>query len=94
MFAVTLGELPADDVPAGSGMNQTLQNLGNSVGVAIAVTVLGEVAVGDIDAFPALWIASAITTGVAVVAAVAAVRTGRSRGAGGPGAGGVGARPR
>jgi EmrB/QacA subfamily drug resistance transporter len=78
MFAVTLGELPSDDVPAGSGMNQTLQNLGNSVGVAVAVTVLGDVAIGDVDAFPALWVASAITTAIAVVAAVAAVGTGRS----------------
>ncbi|HEV8297072.1 MAG TPA: MFS transporter [Acidimicrobiales bacterium] len=68
MLSVTISTLPLEAMSAGTGLNQTLQNLGNTLGVAIAVTVLGEVTVGDRTGFTGLWIASAIVTLAAVVA--------------------------
>ena len=66
MLAVSLAALPVDSMAAGASLSQTLQNIGNVLGVAITVTALGEIAVGDLGAFPAMWVASAVTTMVAV----------------------------
>ena len=51
---------------AGASLSQTLQNIGNTLGIAIMVTALGEASVGDLEAFPGQWVASAVTTLVAV----------------------------
>jgi EmrB/QacA subfamily drug resistance transporter len=74
MMAIIISPLPLASMSAGTGLNQTLQNLGNTLGVAIAVTVLGEITVGDRAGFPALWVASAIVAVVAVAAAMGAIR--------------------
>jgi EmrB/QacA subfamily drug resistance transporter len=71
MFAVTLSRLPVAALPLGSGLNQTLQNLGNVLGVAVVVTVLGTTTLADRGAFPAVWFASAAAT---VVAAAVGMR--------------------
>jgi hypothetical protein len=65
MYAVTLSALPLNAMSAGAGMNQTLQNLGNTLGVAIVVTALGELTLRHVGAFPGVWVASAITTLIA-----------------------------
>ena len=36
------------------------------LGVAIMITALGEISVGDLGEFPGMWVASAITTMIAV----------------------------
>ena len=66
MLAVSLATLPSRSMAAATSLSQTLQNLGSTLGVAIAVTALGEITVGDMGAFPALWFASAATTLLAV----------------------------
>jgi EmrB/QacA subfamily drug resistance transporter len=66
MLAVSLATLPVDSMASGASLSQTLQNIGNTLGVAIMITVLGEVTVGDLGAFPGVWVASAITTMLAV----------------------------
>jgi hypothetical protein len=43
-----------------------LQNIGNTLGVAIMVTALGDVVLGDLGTFPRMWTACAVTTAVAV----------------------------
>jgi EmrB/QacA subfamily drug resistance transporter len=73
LYAVTLSRLPIPSMPLGSGLNQTLQNLGNVFGVAIVVTVLGETALGDRGAFPHVWWASAVATVVAAAVGIRAV---------------------
>lgn len=67
MMAVSLSTLPAEAMASATGLSQTLQNIGSTVGVGIMVTVLGEAEVGDRGAFPAAWIASAVMTVAAVV---------------------------
>ena len=57
---------------AGASLSQTLQNIGNTLGVAIMVTALGEATVGDLGSFPAMWVASAVTTSLAVAVCVLA----------------------
>jgi MFS family permease len=76
LFAVTLSSLPVPSLPAATGLNQTLQNLGNVFGVALVVTVLGEVAVGDRGRFPAVWVASAVAMVAAAAVGVRALGTG------------------
>ena len=66
MLAVSLQTLPIESMAAGASLSQTLQNIGNTLGVAIMITVLGEIAVGDLGEFPGVWIASAVTTMLAV----------------------------
>jgi len=66
MLAVSLSTLPSPSMAAGASLSQTLQNIGNTLGIAIMVTALGEASVGDLGAFPGAWIACAITTVVAV----------------------------
>ena len=66
MLAVSLQTLPIESMAAGASLSQTLQNIGNTLGVAIMITALGEIAVGDIGEFPGMWIASAVTTMLAV----------------------------
>ena len=66
MLAVSLATLPVDSMAAGASLSQTLQNIGNTLGVAIMITALGEISVGDLGAFPGMWVASAITTMLAV----------------------------
>jgi EmrB/QacA subfamily drug resistance transporter len=66
LFAVSLLALPVADLPLGSGLNQTVQNIGNVLGVAVVVTVIGDATLGDRGRFPAIWIAAAV---VALVAA-------------------------
>jgi MFS family permease len=73
LFAVTLSRLPIPSMPLGSGLNQTLQNLGNVFGVAVVVTILGETVLGDRGRFPAVWLASAIATVVAAAVGIRAV---------------------
>jgi MFS family permease len=75
LFAVTLSLLPVPSLPVGSGLNQTLQNLGNVLGVAIVVTVLGATALGDRGSFPEVWFASAAATVVAAVIGLRAFAT-------------------
>ena len=66
MLAVSLSTLPSPSMAAGASLSQTLQNIGNTLGIAIMVTALGEASVGDLGAFPGAWIACGITTVVAV----------------------------
>jgi hypothetical protein len=40
------------------------------LGVAIMITVLGDVTLGDLGAFPGVWVASAVTTMLAVAVCV------------------------
>lgn len=80
MMAVSLSTLPADAMAAATGLSQTLQNIGSTVGVGIMVTLLGEAQVGDRGSFPAAWCASAATA-VAAVALGAWVADGRRAGA-------------
>ena len=72
MLAVSLATLPIESMAAGASLSQTLQNIGNTMGVAIMVTALGEATVGDLGSFPAMWVASAITTSLAVAVCVLA----------------------
>ena len=67
MLALSLATLPVDSMAAGASLSQTLQNIGNTLGVAIMVTALGEVAIGDLGSFPRMWTACALTTAVAVI---------------------------
>jgi NTE family protein len=67
MLALSLATLPVDSMAAGASLSQTLQNIGNTLGVAIMVTALGEVAIGDLGSFPRMWAACAVTTAVAVL---------------------------
>jgi hypothetical protein len=76
LFAVTLSSLPVASLPAGTGLNQTLQNLGNVFGVAVVVTVLGEVSVGDRGRFPGVWVASAVAMVAAAAVGVRALGSG------------------
>ena len=66
MLAVSLQTLPIESMAAGASLSQTLQNIGNTLGVAIMITALGEISVGDLGEFPGMWVASAITTMIAV----------------------------
>lgn len=66
MLAVSLATLPAASMAAATSLSQTLQNIGSTLGVAVMVTALGKVAVGDVGAFPAMWAASALITALAV----------------------------
>ncbi len=75
LTAWALAGVAPDEMSAGAGLNQTLQGLGNTLGVAIVVTVLGEVAFGDVGRFPVVWLASAVLT----LAATAIVWSDRSR---------------
>jgi MFS family permease len=67
IFAVTLSGIPVAALPTGSGLNQTLQNVGNVFGVAVVVTVIGEATLADRGSFPSVWVASAVVTAVAAV---------------------------
>jgi fucose permease len=67
MLAVSLSTLPSGSMAAGASLSQTLQNIGNTLGIAIMVTALGHASVGDLGAFPGAWTACAIITTVAVV---------------------------
>ena len=67
MLAVSLAALPAESMAAATSLSQTLQNIGSTLGVAVMVTVLGETTVGRVGSFPAMWVASAITTALAVI---------------------------
>jgi len=66
MLALSLSSLPSASMAAGASLSQTLQNIGNTLGIAIMVTALGEASVGDLGAFPGAWVACAIVTLVAV----------------------------
>lgn len=66
MLAFSLATLPVDSMAAGASLSQTLQNIGNTLGVAIMVTALGDVVIGDLGTFPRMWTACAVTTAVAV----------------------------
>ncbi|MEO5841566.1 MAG: MFS transporter [Acidimicrobiales bacterium] len=70
MLAVSLSTLPIEAMAAGASLSQTLQNIGNTLGVAIMITALGEITVGDLGAFPGMWVASAVTTMLAVAVCV------------------------
>ena len=52
-----------------------------TLGVAIMITALGEVTIGDLGAFPAMWVASAVTTMLAVAVCVVVSEPVRSEGA-------------
>ena len=65
-MSVSLATLPTESMAAGMSLSQTLQNIGNTLGVAIMITALGEITVGDLGAFPSMWVASAATTIIAV----------------------------
>ena len=67
MLALSLATLPIDSMAAGASLSQTLQNIGNTLGVAIMVTALGDVTLGDLGAFPRMWTACAVTTAAAVL---------------------------
>ncbi len=75
LTAWALAGVAPDEMSAGAGLNQTLQGLGNTLGVAIVVTVLGDVTFGDVGTFPVVWVASAGLT----IAATAIVWSDRSR---------------
>jgi EmrB/QacA subfamily drug resistance transporter len=65
MLAVSLATLPTDAMAAATSLSQTLQNIGSTIGVALMITALGTIAVGDLGRFPAVWVMSAVTTFVA-----------------------------
>jgi MFS family permease len=65
MLAVSLATLPTDSLAAATGLSQTVQNIGSTVGVALMITVLGTAVLGETGRFPAVWVMSAIATFVA-----------------------------
>lgn len=66
MMAVSTATLPNASMAAGLSLSQTVQNLGSTLGIATAVTALGATTAGRLGSLPALWVASAIATAIAV----------------------------
>ncbi len=74
LFAMIMQQLPADDFSNGASVTQTLQRIGNALGVAVMVTVLDTTLVrGRIASFPeafaVLAVLGAVATGVGFLAA-------------------------
>jgi hypothetical protein len=65
MLAVSLATLPTASLAAATGLSQTVQNIGSTIGVAVMITALGATVVGETGRFPTVWIMSAIATFVA-----------------------------
>lgn len=74
-FAVVMRSLPVTDFSSGASVTQTLQRVGNALGVAVMVTVVSEDALeGDTDGYPAAFVLLSV---LGLVASVAARRTAR-----------------
>jgi EmrB/QacA subfamily drug resistance transporter len=76
LFPIIMRQLPVELVPSGAGTNQTVQRIGNSLGVAAVVSVVGATTVADADAFANVFLGCAM---LMVVVAAAGVRGSRER---------------
>ncbi len=70
LFPIIMRQLPIELVPAGAGLNQTLQRIGNSLGVAAVVSIVGAKAVVDTDAFSDVFLGCALIMVLVIAAGV------------------------
>jgi EmrB/QacA subfamily drug resistance transporter len=74
LFGIIVRDLDTEQLSLGASVNQTLQRLGNALGVAIGVTVLGTVASGTVGSFPRVFAVQGAFAAVGAVAALVATR--------------------
>jgi EmrB/QacA subfamily drug resistance transporter len=74
LFGIIVRDLDTEQLSLGASVNQTLQRLGNALGVAIGVTILGTVAADEVGTFPAVFVVQGTLAMLGAVAALVAAR--------------------
>jgi NTE family protein len=77
LFAIIVRDLDPSQLSLGASVNQTLQRLGNALGVALGVTILGTVVADEVGGFPDVFVVQAALAAAGAAAAVIAIRPAR-----------------